>query len=351
MSYYADKLETLCGLFGREVALEAGALKVGDRRYPILDDVVILLEPSQYPAHLSRRLLSGNPACPPEAKGVFSSACSLAAKGKESEDQIALEVQASFGEEWQCYGAILPEHEKEFHQYFDLVDLASLEGKRVCDLGCGNGRWSFFLKDLCRELVLVDFSEAIFVARENLRKAPSCLFFMADLRRLPFREGFADFLLCLGVLHHLPTPALEEVRRLKGFSPRLLIYLYYALDNRPFYFRWILRFVTVARRFLCRLRNRSFRRGLALFGTYFVYLPLVALGRVLQALVGRGSLIPLYDAYHNKSLARIQQDVYDRFFTAIEQRVTRREILGLRDTFRKVTVSDSLPYWHFLCEA
>src|SRR5690606_4214648 len=131
----------------------------------------------------------------------------------------------------------LPEHREEFERYFDLVDWKSMANARVCDLGCGMGRWSAFAKDRCREIVLVDFSDAIFVARKNLGQAKNALFFMCDLKRLPFRDDFADFLFCLGVLHHLPTPCLEEVRALKRAAPKLLIFLYYALDNRPGYFR------------------------------------------------------------------------------------------------------------------
>ena len=72
-------------------------------------------------------------------------------------------------------------------------------------------------------------------------------------------------------------------------------------------------------------------------------------GRWWPTACGRkGSKVPLYDFYKGKSLGRIEQDVYDRFFTRIEQRVTRREIESLRDSFAEVTVSPNLPYWHFL---
>ena len=65
--------------------------------------------------------------------------------------------------------------------------------------------------------------------------------------------------------------------------------------------------------------------------------------------LGLASKVPLYDFYRGKSLRRIRQDVYDRFFTRIEQRFRKEEILALRDTFREVVVSDDPPYWHFLC--
>jgi hypothetical protein len=81
-----------------------------------------------------------------------------------------------------------------------------------------------------------------------------------------------------------------------------------------------------------------------------VYLPLIGLGSVLARL-GRPAAVPLYETYRGKSLRRIEQDVYDRFFTRIEQRHSRAEIEArLGPLFETVTISPCLPYWHFLCE-
>jgi SAM-dependent methyltransferase len=313
--YYQNKIESLRDLFGTsDISVEEKSLRVGNRSYPIVNDVIILSDPSD-----------ADPAA------------------------FAEDIQFTFGEEWKTYNAILPEHRQEFEKYFDLVDLKTLSQSRVCDLGCGMGRWSYFVKDHCKEIVLVDFSDAIFMARKNLAAASNALFFMGDLKQLPFRDDFANFLFCLGVLHHLPTPCLEEVRRLKRTASRLLIFLYYALDNRPWYFRTLLRGVTGVRLAVSQVRNGFFRKLFSWAGTWFVYLPLVTLGRIVQ-LFGAGRFVPLYEFYHDKSLKRIEQDVYDRFFTRIEQRVSRQEILQLQDTFKHVTVSDHVPYWHFLCE-
>jgi len=229
------------------------------------------------------------------------------------------------------------------------VDLPGLQNARVCDLGCGIGRWSYFLKNKCRQLILVDFSEAIFVARQNLRDVENPIFFMGDLQTLPFRNDFADFLFCLGVLHHLPTNALEEVRRLKRFTPQILIYLYYALDNRGFYFQHLLSMVTALRLMTSKVRSPSFRTIFTWFAAFIFYLPFLALGKAVHPL-GLSHHIPLYEAYQGKSLERIRQDVYDRFFTRIEQRFSKKQILALKDTFDEVTISNQLPYWHFLCQ-
>ncbi len=331
-SYYRRKLDLLQDLFGaRSVALTDSGLEVDGKCYPIVDDVIILLDPSQYPKEL-RRLL------PSEQDDNTDEVGSL-----------AHDIQFTFGEEWQKFDQVLPEHEREFHQYFDVVDINALTGQRICDLGCGVGRWSYFLRNIARELVLVDFSEAIFVARRNLRSADNAVYFMADLQNLPFRPDFADFGFCLGVAHHLPTNALDAVRDIARYAPLLLVYLYSALDARPAYYRTLLHVVTWVRKSASRVSNRTFRNVFTWMGTLFIYLPLVWLGVMLRPF-GLSSRVPLYDFYCGKSIKRIRQDVYDRFFTRIEQRFSRSEITGLQDSFRRVTVSSSIPYWHFLCE-
>jgi hypothetical protein len=124
--------------------------------------------------------------------------------------------------------------------------------------------------------------------------------------------------------------------------------VYYALDNRGAHYRLLLRLVTAVRALTSRVRSPRLRAGISWAGTAGVYLPLVALGSLLGR-VGLSRLVPLHDSYNGKSFRRVRQDVYDRFFTGIEQRFTRRQILELQDTFEEVRVSAGLPYWHFLC--
>jgi SAM-dependent methyltransferase len=328
--YYADKLETLSAVFGTpDVRLEDGCLRVAGACYPIVDDVIVLVEPGKY-SGLVRRALEVNAP-------------------RASQDGFAEDEQHSFDEEWTRFNAVLPDHQKTFHRYFDLVDLDSLRDARVCDLGCGNGRWSYFLKDICRQLVLVDFSDGIFSARENLRDAGNCLFFMADITSLPFADDFADFIVCLGVLHYLPTPALAELRRLRRLAPEQLYCVYYALDNRPLHFRMLLRLVTALRLGVSRVRNPTFRRLFSRGVVALGYLPMLAAGRALERF-GLAGHVPLYEGYRDNSSMRVlEQNAYNRFFNRIEQRVSRREVEALRDTFAEVVVSERMPYWHFLC--
>ena len=330
-TYYTGKLESLKDIFGSEdVQLDGDRLIVDGRAYPIFDDVIILLDPSQYPSSLKNR---------------FEVTKQLAA---DHQSDFAEDIQYTFGEEWNAFSDILPEHEQQFLRYFDLVDLSRFEDSRVCDLGCGIGRWGYFLREKCRELVLVDFSEAIFVARHNLKEQDNALFFMGDLTQLPFRDDFADFIFCLGVLHNLPTDALDASRKLKQYAQTLLVYLYYALDNRPVHFRMLLATVTVIRKALSRIRVPALRLAFTWWAAIVLYVPLILLGRVVKPL-GMARYIPLYETYNDKTMEHIRQNVYDRFFTGIEQRFSKEQIMGLEDTFSEVVVSDQLPYWHFIC--
>jgi len=260
----------------------------------------------------------------------------------------AEDVRRSFSEEWGAYGTILPEHDAEFDTYMDLVDLTDLQGAIALDLGCGSGRWGLKLAPHCRAVVCIDFSDAILVARENLRGVPNAVFLRGDLTALPLADDGADFLMSLGVLHHLERPCLVVASELMRLAPSGLFYTYYALDNRPAYYRHLLRAVTALRRAFARIRSEGGRRRVSRAIAVGVYQPLVGLGEVSHRL-GLTYPIPLYTTYRGKSVVRIEQDVYDRFFTSIEQRVTRQQI-SEAFTHHRLTISDREPFWHFLVE-
>jgi SAM-dependent methyltransferase len=330
--YYSDKINSLKRLFNcSAITINEESLTINAITYPIINDVIILLNPARYTPLIKSKILHEASSAGPEPN-LFSE-----------------EIQFSFGEEWKNYNTILDEHKKEFSLYFDLVNLNELHESTVADLGCGIGRWSYFLADHCKEMVLVDFSDAVFEARRNLSHQQNCLFFMADIQHLPFTNNFADLLFCLGVLHHLPNKCLEVVRNLKNYAPQMLIYLYYSLDNRPVYFRYIFTAINFVRLIVSGIRNPIFRKYFSKFICLTVYFPVICAGTLLS-LFGVGNYVPLYEGYYGRSLKRIEQDVYDRFFTSIEQRVSRKEIAALSDTFDQVIISPNLPFWHFLCK-
>jgi hypothetical protein len=137
--YYNDKRASLADIFGvDDVELLPNSLRVSGREYPIIEDVIVLGDPADYTPFVERQL------------GISRGA-------RLHSEPFSEEVQYSFGEEWKSYGDITSDHARTFGKYFDLIDLPSLSGQRACDLGCGSGRWSYFLTEACREIVLVDF--------------------------------------------------------------------------------------------------------------------------------------------------------------------------------------------------
>ena len=191
--YYKNKIKTLSEIFGTsDIQLQESCINIAGRVYPIVDDVIILLESHQIPYQTLEKV-------------------QYLTRDEKITPSIAKDIQYTFGEEWKTFNKILPQHHDEFKRYFDLIDLPALESKRICDLGCGIGRWSYFLKDIAKEIVLIDFSESIFEARKNLSESDNMIFIMADVLNLPFQDDTFDFMFCLGVLHHIPSPALQSV--------------------------------------------------------------------------------------------------------------------------------------------
>ena len=329
--YYKNKIKTLSELFGTsDIQLEGTFINIAGRIYPIVDDVIILLKSHHIPRRTSEKI-------------------QCLTRDEEISPSIAKDIQYTFGEEWKTYHEILPQHHDEFNLYFDLIDIPTLESKRIGDLGCGIGRWSYFLRDIAKEIVLIDFSESIFEARKNLSGSDNMIFIMADVLDLPFQDDTFDFIFSLGVLHHIPVPALQSVRKLSRLAPEFLVYLYYALDKRGALYKCIFYFVDLIRKLISNITFPTARSILTEVLMWSLYMPAIFVGKILSMLGVHATKVPFYSIYGHMNLGRIRQDVYDRFFTRIEQRVSKKEILKLSDTFSQIVVSDGLPYWHFLC--
>ena len=217
------------------------------------------------------------------------------------------------------------------------------------DIGCGSGRWARFVAPQVDRLTCVDASEeAVAVARRALSSHANVDVRVAVAGALPFADHTFDFGYSLGVLHHTPEPeaALRDcVRVLKPGAP-LLVYLYYALDDRPRWFRLLWRASDRARRVLSRLPFRvRYWVSQALAG--LVYWPLARtarlLGRVAPTLAEQ---VPL-GFYGDKPFYVMRNDALDRFGTRVEHRFSRVEMDAMlkRAGLRSIVFSERPPYW------
>ena len=264
------------------------------------------------------------------------------------QQNIHVETVEGFGREWGHYDQSAlgtSEAQDIFHDYFGLFDFTGLgEG---FDLGCGSGRWARFVAPQVGKLHCIDPSDAIEVARRNLADCSNVEFHRASADAIPVADQSQDFGYCLGVLHHIPDPqrALDNaVRKLKP-GAQMLVYIYYALDNRSLLYRAMWRASNSGRRIVSRLPF-AVRRGVTEVVAATVYWPLARSARLVERLGGDPSQMPL-SAYRSKSFYTMRTDALDRFGTRLEQRFSRDQIEGMmkRSGLGAIRFSDSEPYW------
>ncbi len=108
--------------------------------------------------------------------------------------------------------------------------------RKSLDIGCGSGKNSFLLSQRGVKTIGLDISTRTTLLAKGVNNKQIC-FTVGDVEYLPFKNQSFDFILCLGVLGHLPSRqsrirAIKEINRIakKGslvfisfwniFSPR-----------------------------------------------------------------------------------------------------------------------------------
>ena len=257
-----------------------------------------------------------------------------------------------FGHEWRAFdqkSLAASDRETMFEQYFGIFPWTSLPSDAVgFDLGCGSGRWAKLVAPRVNRLHCIDASaDALSVAREHLRDVDNCVFHLASVDAMPLADDSTDFGYSLGVLHHVPDTAAGIracVKKLKRGAP-LLLYLYYAFDNRPAWFRRVWQVSNMGRIVISRLPFAA-RLALSQVIAATVYLPLARGAAVLERAGVDVETLPL-SIYRHRSFYVLRTDALDRFGTRLERRFTatqvRRMMVGAG--LENVRFSDGPPYW------
>ena len=261
-------------------------------------------------------------------------------------------VVEGFGHEWQRFDQ-KPLDEAEvrelFDRYFAIFPWDELpSGASGFDAGCGSGRWARFVAPRVGTLHCVDASrDALGVAARNLSAFENCKFHLATIDSMPLPDHSLDFGYSLGVLHHIPDTrsALNAcARKLKPGAP-FLLYLYYAFDNRPGWFRAIWKVSDRVRSLLSRapFRVRSAVCDVIAAG---VYLPLARTAKLMERLGMSVEQVPL-STYRDQSFYVMRTDALDRFGTRLEQRFTRSEIARMMEDagLTEIRFQEGPPYW------
>lgn len=272
---------------------------------------------------------------------------------KEAETNIDWNTVNSFGDEWSRFDNFSEYELKTFgDDYFDIVtDKMINASSSVLDVGCGSGRWTKYLTKRVGKIEAIDPSEAVFTASKMLQKDENVRVTQASVDNIPFEDDSFDFVFSLGVLHHLPdTPKAINacVKKVKS-GGHFLVYLYYALDNRGFFYKLLFQMVNLVRRITSSL-PMVLRRLICDLITIFIYLPLSLLSRFLRVLGLPEKLVsklPL--SYYSRATFNIMRnDAYDRFGTPLEKRFSKLEIKNMLEAagLTEIVFSDRVPYWH-----
>lgn len=85
-------------------------------------------------------------------------------------------------------------------------DLSVLRGKRVLEAGSGAGRFTEVLLNAGAILSSFDFSSAVEANKHNNGASPDLTLAQGDIRAIPFELASFDYVICLGVVQHTPSP-------------------------------------------------------------------------------------------------------------------------------------------------
>jgi SAM-dependent methyltransferase len=248
--------------------------------------------------------------------------------GASGEDRLKTRTGESFGYEWEHFGELREEWQKNFRDYLQPHDPAALRGQLLLDVGTGSGRHSRQAHEAGAAVVAVDVGRSIDTARRNL--PPDVLTVQADAERLPFRPGTFDVVMSIGVLHHLPDTE-RAFRRLVPLAREggiVHVYLYWVPPRRGH--QRALRVVDLARRVTTRLPHRvlhplCYPIAAGLFASCVIP---YRVARRRPRLARLAAAFPL-KAYADYPFAVCVNDQFDRFSAPVERRFTKDEVRRL----------------------
>jgi SAM-dependent methyltransferase len=267
-------------------------------------------------------------------------------------ENIDHDVVAGFGDEWSRFDQSTVSEQDMldmFAAYFAIFPWQELPAGAIgFDLGCGSGRWARLVAPRVGHLHCVEPSaKALAVAKRNLTGIANCTFHQADANSIPLPEGAADFGYSLGVLHHVPNTesALKAcVTKLKPGAP-FLLYLYFAFDNKPWWYRALWRASDLARRAISHAPH-PLRYVVSQILATVLYWPAARLALLVEYTGFDVDSMPLA-FYRRRSFYVMRTDALDRFGTRLEKRFTRAQVATMMADagLGRVVFSAARPYW------
>ncbi|MDC3174355.1 class I SAM-dependent methyltransferase [Candidatus Pelagibacter sp.] len=257
----------------------------------------------------------------------------------------------SFSDQWVRYDQTGMTHKEAlriFKNYFSIFPWKKLsKSAEGFDMGCGTGRWAKFVAPKVRKLHCIDPSNAIKVAKKKLKNFKNINYHRRSLDKSGIKKNSQDFGYLLGVLHYVPDAraAIKScVELLKPGAP-ILLYIYYSLENRPFWFKCLWNLSNLFRLIISRLPK--FLNFLVCdLIAIFIYFPLAKISLISENIGFNLMNFPLY-FYRNTSFYVMRTDSRDRFGSPLEKRYSKNQIYQMMKEagLEKIKFKNSVPFW------
>lgn len=275
-----------------------------------------------------------------------------------SEDNRDDHVISHFGGEWKAFNYLesdqLEEVRAQFAAYVRPLpeDFLADGNLTVADFGAGSGRWAHFLVEYADQLWLVEPGKESFeILRQRFGNDEKVHLLNETVSENRVPAASLDLAVSLGVLHHLPDTGLGISDIFKKIKPGgyFLCYLYYSLENKPAWYRFVWSITNGFRIGISRMPYLV-RRATCEVIAALVYWPLARLSWVVEKMGLSSRNIPLHH-YRDLNFYVMRNDAYDRFGTSLEQRFTKMEITQMVENagfdVESLKFSDSEPFWTF----
>lgn len=265
---------------------------------------------------------------------------------------IDKKVVDEFGNEWLKFYL----HDDDLvkkggEEYFDILTSEMINSDTYAlDIGCGTGRWTKYLAPKVGFIEAVDPSEAVFAADKLLEDLQNVRLSKASIETLPFADETFDFVMSIGVLHHIPNTKQALIDCVKKVKPGgyFFVYLYYNLDRRGPFYKALFYSSDVIRRIVSRLPPKIKHFVCDILAVVF-YMPFILLGRLFKKLGFKDLAVrmPLH-GYQNRSFFMIRNDALDRFGTRLEQRFSKEQVIGMMEDagLTDIIISPGIPFYH-----
>jgi SAM-dependent methyltransferase len=264
----------------------------------------------------------------------------------------------TFGHEWSLFEYSESESSEaldlQFAAYSSPLDLAKFQISKslAADFGAGSGRWSSRLLDSFLKVYALEPSDgANKVLLKKFENNSRIIILKETIGLNSIPDATLDLGMSLGVLHHIPDTGLAIKDISKKIKPGgyFLCYLYYKLEDKPLYYRYIFKVVDLSRQVISGWQQ-PIKRFVSSVIALLVYWPLARTTKVLRKLGLNISNIPLHH-YADMPFVMLANDALDRFGTSLEQRFNKTEITEMLSKadfdLSTLVFSDVEPFWTF----